>query len=90
MPIFPGALVAVLMQACLSFGYSTYVSRMGSGGAYTAGLAIIGLTMMGIYLFVVALLTGAVVNKRIGMPAGPCDAVAPVPRAAHSPLKRAP
>jgi membrane protein len=89
LPIFPGALVAVLMQACLSFGYSTYVSRMGSGDAYTAGLAIIGLTMMGLYLFVLALLTGAVVNKMIGMPDAPCDAVAPVPMA-HAPLKRAP
>lgn len=66
MPIFPGAVVAVLMQAALSFGYSTYISRMGGGGAYTAGLAIIGLTMMGIYLFVVALLTGAVVNRMVG------------------------
>jgi membrane protein len=67
MPIVPGAVVAVLLQACLSFGYSTYVSRVGSGSAYTAGLAIIGLTLMGIYLFVVALLTGVVVNKKIGM-----------------------
>lgn len=69
MPILPGAVVAVLLQTGLSYGYAAYVSEMGGGSAYTAGLAIIGLTLMALYLFVVALLTGAVVNRKVGLSA---------------------
>lgn len=72
LPILPGAAVAVGMQAALRFGYGYYVSHFGNGAAYTAGLAVIGLTLTGLYLFAIALLTGAVVNRKLGMPNAPC------------------
>jgi membrane protein len=72
LPILPGAAVAVGLQAALRFGYGSYVSNFGNGAAYTAGLAVIGLTLTGLYLFAIALLTGAVVNRKLGMPEAPC------------------
>ena len=72
LPILPGAAVAVGLQAALRFGYGYYVSNFGNGAAYSAGLAVIGFTLTGLYLFAVALLTGAVVNRKIGMPDAPC------------------
>lgn len=72
LPILPGAAVAVALQVALRFGYGYYVSRFGNGAAYSAGLAVIGLTLTGLYLFAIALLTGAVVNRKIGMPTAPC------------------
>jgi membrane protein len=64
-PILPGAAVAVALQAVMRIGYGTYISYMGNGAAYTAGLSVVGLTLTALYLFVIALLTGAVVNRRI-------------------------
>jgi membrane protein len=64
-PIFPGALFAVLMQAVTSVGYGAYVSRAGNGSAYSAGLGIIGLVLTGLYLFALSLLTGVVVNQLV-------------------------
>lgn len=65
MPIIPGAIVAVVLEGALSFAYSFYVSRIGVGAAYGAGLTIIALTMTALYVFSIALLTGAVVNRKI-------------------------
>lgn len=73
LPILPGAAVAVGLQAALRFGYGYYVAHFGNGAAYSAGLAVIGLTLTGLYLFAIALLTGAVVNRKIGMPEAPCS-----------------
>jgi membrane protein len=72
LPILPGAAVAVALQIALRFGYGYYLARIGNGAAYSAGLAVIGLTLTGLYLFVIALLTGAVVNRKLGMPEAPC------------------
>ena len=72
LPIVPGAAVAVAMQIALRFGYGYYLTRVGDGAAYTAGLAVIGLTLTALYLFAVALLTGALVNRMLGMPCAPC------------------
>ena len=72
LPILPGAAVAVAMQVALRFGYGYYVARFSNGAAYSAGLAVIGLTLTALYLFAVALLTGAVVNRKLGMPDEPC------------------
>jgi len=72
LPILPGAAVAIALQVALRFGYGYYLTRMGNGAAYTAGLAVIGLTLTGLYLFAIALLTGAVVNRKLGMPDAPC------------------
>jgi uncharacterized BrkB/YihY/UPF0761 family membrane protein len=60
------------MQVALRFGYGYYVTRFSDGAAYSAGLAVIGLTLMALYLFAIALLTGAVVNRKLGMPEEPC------------------
>lgn len=64
-PVFAGATVAVLMQVVLGFLYGEYLSTLGGGGAYTEGLALVGITLMALYLFVFALLTGAAVNRKL-------------------------
>jgi membrane protein len=69
MPIVPGAIITVVLHASLSFAYATYLSKVGNGTTYSAGLAIIGVTLTALYLFAVALLTGAMVNRKLGAPA---------------------
>jgi membrane protein len=64
-PIAPGAALAVVLQILLGYGYGFYISRAGRGDAYLAGLAVIGLTMMTLYLFSTALLVGAQLNRVI-------------------------
>ena len=66
MPIVPGAIVAVLLQTALGVGYGLYVRRAGDSGAYQAGLAVIGVTLMALYLLCVALLVGVEVNQILG------------------------
>jgi membrane protein len=64
--IFPGAMLAVALQAALGYGYVFYLSKVGVNSAYQAGLSIIGVTMIALYLFSVALLVGAELNHIIG------------------------
>src|SRR5262249_37836997 len=68
-PILPGAAVAVAIQAASRIGYGYYLSHIGTGAAYTAGLSLVGLTAL--YLFAIALLTGAVVNWKLGQATAP-------------------
>lgn len=63
LPIVPGALLTVVLQIALGLGYATYIGVAGDGGAYQAGLATIGITLMTIYLFVIALLVGLQFNQ---------------------------
>ena len=63
--IVPGALLAVSLQAAGGLGYSLYVRVLGTGNAYEAGLGIIGVTMMSLYLFCLALLVGAELNRAV-------------------------
>ncbi len=65
-PIVPGAILAVLLQVGLGVAYAFYLSQAGDGGAYLAGLASIGVTLMALYLFCLALLAGVQVNHLIG------------------------
>jgi membrane protein len=65
LPIWPGAILAVGLQIALGFGYALYISRMGVGSAYSAGLAVIGVTLIALYLFSVALLAGAQLNSTL-------------------------
>jgi membrane protein len=65
MPIVPGALVALGLQVALGFGYGFYIKQAGDGGAYQAGLATIGVTLMALYLFCLVLLVGIKVNQMI-------------------------
>src|SRR5262249_15587828 len=60
--VWPGALLAVAIQTVLGYGYGFYLSRVGTYSAYQAGLAIIGITMIALYLFSLALLIGAELN----------------------------
>jgi membrane protein len=60
--VFPGAILAVAIQSVLGYGYGFYLSRVGTHSAYQAGLSIIGVTMMALYLFSLALLVGAELN----------------------------
>ena len=63
MHILPGAVLAVVLQIVLGIGHGAYLASVGDGGAYVAGLAVIGVTMMGLYLFVAALLSGGLLNR---------------------------
>jgi membrane protein len=62
-PILPGTLLAVALLVALGWGYRFYISRTGTGGAYQGSLAVIGVTLMTLWLFSVALLLGAELNK---------------------------
>ena len=62
-PVLPGAMLAVFLIAGLGWGYRVYVSTTGTGDAYQGGLAVIGVTLMTLWLFSVALLLGAELNR---------------------------
>src|SRR6185369_6103862 len=64
-PVLPGALLAVGLQALLGYGYVFYLSKVGIQSAYQAGLSIIGVTMIALYLFSFALLVGAALNSML-------------------------
>ncbi len=61
-PIVPGALFVVVLNGLLGVGYGFYVSWAGTGDAYSAGLAIVGVILTALYLFSIALLLGAELN----------------------------
>jgi membrane protein len=61
-PILPGALLAVGLEVVLALAYAFYISKMGTGSAYSASLAVIGVTLLSLYLFSLALLIGAQFN----------------------------
>jgi membrane protein len=61
--VVAGAVVAVVLMGALGFAYGFYVTRLGeSGSVYEAGLAAVGMTMMTLWLFSIALLLGAQLN----------------------------
>jgi membrane protein len=64
--LLPGALCAAILQSLFAFGYGVYLRHMGNGGAYLAGIAAIGVTMILLYLFSLALLTGAALDAILG------------------------
>jgi uncharacterized BrkB/YihY/UPF0761 family membrane protein len=66
--VWPGAFVAVGLQSVLGYGYVFYLSKAGTGSAYQAGLSIIGVTLMALYLFAIALLVGAHLNHQLAHP----------------------
>ncbi|MDP9150266.1 MAG: YihY/virulence factor BrkB family protein [Myxococcota bacterium] len=61
--VLPGATFSVGLQAALGWGYGVYVAALGSGGAYQASLAVVGVTMMTLWLFSLALLLGVQLNR---------------------------
>jgi membrane protein len=77
MPILPGAALAVSLQILLGIGYRIYLSTAGDGGAYQAGLAVIGVTLTALYLLSTALLAGAVLNRWIGCRRGTLESARP-------------
>lgn len=66
MPIAPGALLAVVLQLVIGFGYGFYIKQAGDSGAYQAGLASIGVTLMALYLLCAVMLVGIEVNQMLG------------------------
>lgn len=83
MPIVPGAVVAMLLEIASGYVYALYLAEVGDGGAYVAGLAAIGVTMMGLYTFVAALLVGAAVNRQLGDAATPASVPSAAPFDQH-------
>jgi membrane protein len=65
LPVVPGALLAVGLQVMLGYGYVFYLSKVGVQSAYQAGLSIIGVTMIALYLSSFALLVGASLNSML-------------------------
>jgi membrane protein len=63
MTLFPGAIMAVVLQGVLGWSYGTYLGKVGLGGAYLAGLGVIAVTLMTLWLFSIALLFGATFNR---------------------------
>jgi len=63
--LVPGALVAVVLQAAMSFGYAFYLSRFTEQPVYGAGLGLVAATLMALYLFALSLLSGAAVIRRL-------------------------
>ncbi len=66
MPLAPGALMAIGLQLVIGFIYGLYITKTGDGGAYQAGLASIGVTLMALYLLCVVMLVGIEVNQMLG------------------------
>jgi uncharacterized BrkB/YihY/UPF0761 family membrane protein len=66
MPIVPGALLAIGLQLVIGFSYGVYITNAGDGGAYQAGLASIGVTLMALYLLCAVMLVGIEVNQMLG------------------------
>jgi membrane protein len=65
MPLLPGAGLAVGMQILVAFAYGLYLSKAGDGGAYQAGLASIGVTLIALFLVCLTLLIGIEVNHML-------------------------
>jgi uncharacterized BrkB/YihY/UPF0761 family membrane protein len=72
MPILPGIVATTVLQALLSVGYTAYISTVGDGSAYTAGLTLVGLVLTALYFYVLALLIGAIVNRTLSQPHESC------------------
>lgn len=66
LPILPGAALAVVFHVAVGYAYGLYLSQVGSGDAYQAGLAVIGVTLMTLYFFCVGILAGAELNRLLG------------------------
>jgi membrane protein len=62
MPVIPGAIASAVLHTALASGYVVYISSLGTGSAYQAGLATIGVTMTVVYLFTLSLLVGVTIN----------------------------
>ena len=65
-PVLPGAVLSVGTSRLLGWGYRGYVSTVGDGGAYVGGLAVIGVTLITLWLFSVSILLGAALNRVVG------------------------
>jgi membrane protein len=63
--LVPGALVAVVLQAAMSFAYAFYLSRFTEQPVYSAGLGLVAATLMALYIFALSLLSGAAVIRRL-------------------------
>jgi len=63
--LVPGALVAVVLQTAMSFGYAFYLSRFTEQPDYGAGLGLVAATLMALYIFALSLLSGAAVIRRL-------------------------
>jgi len=72
--VLPGAVVAVAIQAASSLGLQVFVSARDDGTVTSTGLALIGITLLALYLFSFALLAGAVVNQKVAGPPSASEA----------------
>lgn len=64
-PLVPGAALAVALEVVLGLGYSLYIAGTGVGNAYLGSLAVVGVTLTALYLFSLALLVGAALNRHL-------------------------
>jgi membrane protein len=64
--VIPGAIVAVVLEGLLGWGYTLYVQTTGTGSAYTGTLAVVGVTLMSLYLLAMAILVGVEAGILVG------------------------
>jgi membrane protein len=61
--VLPGAVLAVVLNALLGWGYGWYVTHLSKASMYLAGLAVVAVTLTTLWLFSLALLAGAELNQ---------------------------
>jgi membrane protein len=87
-PALPGAVLAVALVTALGWGYGVYVSATGTGDAYEGSLAVIGITLMTLWLFSLSLLIGAELNRVIACRRTSGGAVTSDPASVESELRK--
>jgi membrane protein len=60
--MLPGVCVAVGLQFLLGACYSLILGTLGDGSAYLAGLAVVGVTMTVVFIYMLSLLAGLALN----------------------------
>jgi membrane protein len=75
--VFPGATLAVIMFSLTSYGFSTYVSKLGKYTAFYGGLAAVATMLLWLWLSSLSLLVGAEFNVRLDEQDGSLDSIFP-------------
>ncbi|MGH7270737.1 MAG: YihY/virulence factor BrkB family protein [Polyangiaceae bacterium] len=65
-PLWPGSIVTVVLFGLLGWAYGACIRTLGNSEPYLGSLAVVGVTLMTLWLFAGALLVGAQVNEVIG------------------------
>ncbi len=67
MPLWHGAVFSSALEVVMGYAYGRWLAAMGTQSAYQASLSIVAITMVTLWLFAVALLSGAELNQLVGV-----------------------